>query len=554
MRYLPTDLCSTPGTTPGSASLLIDIHAHVFNGSDLQIADFIVHLGGYLDGVWSDVLREIGGLLQQVEWNRAPCGAKELEVLASVTCDAELGNRVRALREQSYQTALAALNNASIEFTRIRDSLPRRHYFTFAAQDTLKELNQTPYETYERQRRDRASGRPSGNSRVLHKTLFSLYDFVIQHFQYRFVNAIEYLATYETSVGQSADLVVTSFLDFDHWISQGRQTPTPIRDQIKVMERICVLSGGRVHAFVPYCPLRELETGGGVRGQDGQAMVCLKDAIMNRGFIGVKLYPPMGFAPYGNAKLQHDKPDIWQKSWLPATAKRPDFGERLDGALDLLYEWCEKENVPVMAHTSLTNAMDKDFEELGGPIYWGKAVKKHSDLRVNFGHIGGNPENQGAPRAQGFVDLMSPDQKPPAVNAYADLAYFFDAVDYPRELRHALKMLLKQNCLARERLMYGTDYQMIVAERYWGRYQKDFRRIIAKLGSEIANETGSDWSNFEQNFFGDNAVQYLGLLEPPNGRQNNRSRLEIFYRKNMLNPIWLRKLKSRSTRQTLLMP
>jgi hypothetical protein len=115
-------------------------------------------------------------------------------------------------------------------------------------------------------------------------------------------------------------------------------------------------------------------------------------------------------------------------------------------------------------------------------------------------------------------------------------------------------MLLKQNCLARERLMYGTDYQMIVAERYWGRYQKDFRRIIAKLGSEIANETGSDWSNFEQNFFGDNAVQYLGLLEPPNGRQNNRSRLEIFYRKNMLNPIWLRKLKSRSTRQTLLMP
>jgi len=91
MRYLPTDLCSTPGTTPGSASLLIDIHAHVFNGSDLQIADFIAHLGGYLDGVWSDVLREIGGLLQQVEWNRAPCGAKELEVLASVTCDAELG-------------------------------------------------------------------------------------------------------------------------------------------------------------------------------------------------------------------------------------------------------------------------------------------------------------------------------------------------------------------------------------------------------------------------------------------------------------------------------
>jgi hypothetical protein len=263
-----------------------------------------------------------------------------------------------------------------------------------------------------------------------------------------FVNAIEYLATYETSVGAIGGFSrdeLSRLRSLDQSRSADTYTHT---GSDKVMERICVLSGGRVHAFGPYCPLRELETGGGVRGQDGQAMVCLKDAIMNRGFIGVKLYPPMGFAPYGNAKLQHDKPDIWQKSWLPATAKRPDFGERLDGALDLLYEWCEKENVPVMAHTTASPTQWTKTLKSSRPIYLGKAVKKHSDLRVNFGHIGGNPENQGAPRGQGFVDLMSPDQKPPAVNAYADLAYFFDAVDYPRELRHALKMLLKQNCLA----------------------------------------------------------------------------------------------------------
>src|SRR5256885_6424936 len=79
----PADLCNAD--TGSSGSLLIDIHAHVFNGSDLQIKDFISHLKGFLtDPAWDKVLRHIAGPLQKAAWARAPKGLDELEVLSRV--------------------------------------------------------------------------------------------------------------------------------------------------------------------------------------------------------------------------------------------------------------------------------------------------------------------------------------------------------------------------------------------------------------------------------------------------------------------------------------
>jgi hypothetical protein len=54
-------------------------------------------------------------------------------------------------------------------------------------------------------------------------------------------------------------------------------------------------------------------------------------AVEEMGFVGVKLYPPTGFLPAGNAEVAQS---------YPARAEAiPDLPRRLDAALDKLSGW-----------------------------------------------------------------------------------------------------------------------------------------------------------------------------------------------------------------------
>src|ERR1700757_633586 len=59
---------------------------------------------------------------------------------------------------------------------------------------------------------------------------------------------------------------------------------------------------GRVHGFVPFCPFREALTS--KDGRPGESMQLVMSAIDQYGFIGVKLYPPMGFAAWNNVGVE----------------------------------------------------------------------------------------------------------------------------------------------------------------------------------------------------------------------------------------------------------
>jgi predicted TIM-barrel fold metal-dependent hydrolase len=523
-RYAPADLCPTPDTPTPRQPLLIDVHAHVFNGTDVQIKDFFERV--VLDEESGDLVKHIGGLLQVLAWRLAPDGESELELLNAVDCNT-LTAGVQRLRAGAYARAVSALAMASeqVQKTQAEQRNLRNFYLSDDAKAAVAGLVRKSFEQYEEERQEQAFAAAAPGALV--RTARSALEWVIQHFNYRYANVVDYLRTYEKRSGQAADLLVASFLDFDYWISQGRKTPTSIPKQIAVMRRISELSAGRVHAFLPFCPLREIVTSH--NGADGDAMKWVRTNVSAGAFIGVKLYPPMGFAPYGNKEV---RPDIWNKPWLPAIAKEPDFGKKLDGALGRLYKWCEDHNVPVMAHSSPLMVMSPDFKELPGSKYWQKALDEYPKLRVNFGHMGGNTDD-GAPRAEGFVKLMAAAAHQPGANAYADLGYFFDVIDKHDSLKSALAALLKRHEIARERLMYGSDWLMIVQERGWARYRTEFRKLI--------HEVARDPKTFERNFFGTNAGRYLGLYPSPDGKPNNRSRLEDFH-ENRVRPKWLEKL------------
>jgi hypothetical protein len=118
------------------------------------------------------------------------------------------------------------------------------------------------------------------------------------------------------------------------------------------MSRIQVVSDGRIFPFVPFDPWRYVYEG-------ESALKRVTDAITDGGAVGVKLYPPMGFAPYGNATL-NPKP-MWPVKDFP------DFGKRLDQAMGALFSWCIQAQVPVLAHANPSNAAHPSYKRLGSP-------------------------------------------------------------------------------------------------------------------------------------------------------------------------------------------
>ena len=88
-----------------------------------------------------------------------------------------------------------------------------------------------------------------------------------------------------------------------------------------------------------------------------------------------------------------------------------------------------------------------------------------------------------------------------------------------------------------QRLMYGTDWEMIVREGaeirgYFARFEAMFQAFDtdSSLGAQGV---------LSDNFFGWNAVEYLGLRQ---GR-GNRARLDAFYaRSGIKAPYWMNKV------------
>ena len=356
-------------------------------------------------------------------------------------------------------------------------------------------------------------------------------DFVLQQFQYRYVNVFDFLMEYSTGPSRKIDLMVCHFLDFDWPLAKGQQTPTAISEQVAVMEQISILTGGRVHYYVPFDPMKQVAHD--FYGLPTQSPMDLVQDAMSRGCIGVKMYPPMGFAPSGNAAR---RTDFWDRTWLRDEIRRDrDFGKRLDIVLSRLYSWCMMNDVPIMAHTSPSEGPCLDFEKLTDARYW-KNVP--GGLRVNFGHFGNTEIPEGKSDNSAYVGLMGGPGSHGA-NFYADSAYLSHAMSGKSDLTGALRRLFeaKNGALLAKRLMYGSDWEMLIIEGTASRnYLKIFERIFSELDRDpIPGMSG----RLSAQFFGLNAVNYLSLR----AGSATRRRLDAFYStRTVPTPQWVAKV------------
>jgi len=529
IRRIPTG--NLPVANPQDRAITVDVHCHIFNGTDLQMAQFIRKAVGTPPECPLVGPAEFGPLLQDINWLVAPTGKSELKKLRPGE-----GDKAHAQRDK--------IRNAS--YGKFR-SQALASGATSEQRDALKKNYQT-YLDYQR------SKQHAGKDVTLVGGELSAAN---EYFQYRYVALADYLHLYNDASSRTMDLMIAHLLDYDWPLNNGSPTRTHLDQQIRLMEQISVLSEGRIHTFAPFDPFREIAFRAGLdRAKWSPLAMLRKDWVPQRGCIGVKIYPTMGFAPYGNSQLS---PDTWSKAfdWLPdpknvsySKGNVATIGERLDEVLGDLYALCRELDLPLMAHTDLSNGPSCEFNRFTAADHWQAFRDRFGDLRVNFGHLGGFEDTAvtdwsmpSTPaelnvNACKLVAFMSSDPKAGG-RYYGDSAYNQKVLTDRSGLQAIYKAALawqapgQSQPLLPDRLMYGSDWSLLMLQENMQTYFADFVTMYQQLDGP-SSETLSD------QFFGGNAVEYLGLREGP----TRRRLLDFYAAHEMSRPTWMDKIDS----------
>jgi predicted TIM-barrel fold metal-dependent hydrolase len=549
--------CPASLPAPPFPDLTIDAHCHIFNGTDLQVAKFLESWSSQDKEVPAAIIDILSHVLQDLAWDLGPDGKDELALVGALhVCQSEaaIQSVLENHKDQSYDRAQKAIRN-----TRAFRAMTNAPAAT-NQEKILHHMNDRlvrKFKNYHANRKTTEATRATSPPTPAEDAAIGALDFIVQGFRYRTVSVYDYLGTFDDPAGRTADLMVAALVDFDWWLNDGQQTKTHLPQQVEVMKQISILTRGRVHGLVPFDPLREVAWNAHQHPKTFSSLALAQTAVREKGCLGVKLYPPMGFAAYGNSEIS---PDFWNQTWLPPWIRNgtpiayPDgkaaakIGQRLDDTLAALYDWCQKEDVPIMAHTTMSNGKTPAFSALAGAGYWQKALQSFPKLRISFGHLGdfsdadvSDPQSQ--PRQ--FAALMSSQAETSGVNAYGDTGFSPNVLDPQSgaKLKRSLELLYRFTDGNRppmtQRIMYGTDWTLLLKYGHVQPYQERYTQILAQIDRDFPPSA----RKISQQFFGYNAVAWLGLRDGG----STCERLKAFYTNNRIDwknnpPPWMAKI------------
>jgi predicted TIM-barrel fold metal-dependent hydrolase len=477
--------------------LEVDIHCHTFCSADLPIVGFVAH---YVPGL-SDLSREL------TRWPETVIRAiltvvATLPSAAAPTGGAEIATLQAAMGDGAQIGGVTPLPGPAVDdlIDRVLKPLP----FSVGAE----------------------------TRRLFARYLDTLY--MVAH--PRAALSATLAETYP-----SVSLFVPSLVDYDAWSDD--RAPTPLATQILVQELISRLSlrgrigrpGARFHPFVAFDPRREVEARStaapstpaapsttaappGPISSGSTAMEMVRYAIESAGFLGVKVYPAVGFAPFDNVRLR----------------PREALSAQIDAALRAFYAYCEKEEVPITTHASAANEYALGLHTLVAPERWRPALASYPTMRLNFGHFGqdfGIDPRLGVRGADAWIRQAAAliEWYP---NVYADLSNSAVAYDAAYAARFAvyLKEIVAAFPKVKKRLMYGSDWWLARLEPGSSSCLEAMRKL---LSAHFRPEEVAD-------IMGRNALRFLGFLDDENRPRPGRAarRLRRLYDATPA-PVWL---------------
>ena len=240
------------------------------------------------------------------------------------------------------------------------------------------------------------------------------------------------------------DAVIALMMD----ITKDGTPPGLFETQLKGTSDMVLAYPGSLFPFVAVNPNR------------GNHYEIMERALTTMGFVGVKLYPSLGY--------DIDSPEMRK-----------------------VYEYCQKNNVPIMQHCNDGGFNYKDNAEKSNPVYWEPVLKDYEQLKICFGHFGGDDNFVRSAIATNtwtgtILDLMERYE-----GVYADIAYH-DAPMKDEELEanyfKNMRMLL-DNERYNKKILFGTDFYMVrmrIREKnHWKWFEKRITPTHFRQISEI---------------------------------------------------------------------
>ena len=245
--------------------------------------------------------------------------------------------------------------------------------------------------------------------------------------------------------------------------------------QLKDTSDMVLTYPGRIFPFIAVNPKRP------------NYMQIMERALNGMGFVGVKLYPSLGY--------KIDSSDMYA-----------------------VYAYCEERQIPILMHCNKGGFKHSDpYTDYSSPKHWEKILRKHKNLKICFGHFGGDEFHAGLPELNdkppwGPMILKLMEDYP---HVYADIAYHTapmgggEAEDtYFGNLKGYLGSLKYK-----DRILWGSDYflvrQRLREKTHWNYMKKMLGANFDQIASiNPSKYLGLDHDNLSWTI--DNYIQFVG--------------------------------------------
>lgn len=480
-------------TTARDAALpCVDAHSHFFNAKDVPVRAFLQK--SIAHGMPSSIqmlLALLAPAIEAVAHEMAPSAAEEWKDLhekqrrfaplspsaIAAQLDGEAAARATEVGKALYRETRRRAPEAIALFDSLARDAERSGTRSGIGIDRFSEetLIRVIRESHEPAEPRVLDERVDVRARTRASSLRSVAEFAGFMLSPRYQNLNAYMRVYG---GHTGAIRLTgcyaALVDFNYWLDCP-DVSTHMEDQVILHAELSRLSGGFMQPLAPYNPWVDMK-------EKGASLALVRKAIKHHRFVGAKLYPPMGFLPYGNAAARP----------LASTEHRPDLQE-LDETLLGFFETCMNEGIPVMAHANHSMGRDAAHDDLAGPDGWKHlrdalaarpGASGSGPLRVNAGHFAGET---GSPWARDFVDLA--ERCDGTLDLYGDTGYWDGLLQGEAAAKRLVSLLSAKSpapCRMADKLMFGSDWLMLSQVPGWKGYLRAVEGALDGLDDHAA--------------------------------------------------------------------
>lgn len=532
---------------------VVDAHCHLFNGRDLPIVRFVREVviphndPSHCDKPVSkkisllsidnpDVLDSlfrfiVGGLLSFTPSARAEAALlrQELDTMRpSLSVAADKG-RVEGLAIDQIARLFTSSSEKDLVLTSERDSLRRVILEAAGTDQTFAPASKTEARTIAASavRSNSAAGATLRWIQLFLRHRHSLGDELV-----------------DTTRGNGLDplLLTPLMVDYAHWLGQAPEAESSFSAQVEVIgliaRRAAVRGEPAIHGMCAYDPLRavifERKSRYPAFGPEIHPVALAREAFDKHGFLGLKVYPPMGFKPVGNRDDQGYQSRIVQALGSHGVK---GLGAALDTAMVQAVDLCVAYDAPMIAHANNSVGAGPNYGARAEPRFWLEVLRRQPMLRLCLAHMGHFCWQETGSRASARGDENTWEwsigrylQAYPQSNLYMDISYLSEVLheDQADRRRHGARLRKwVEACDPDARhIVYGTDWIMLGRDASYPHYAASIRSFL-KEDCELSHQQVERILVF-------NALRYLGLHSGP-----TRERLLKFHRRHSSTlPAW----------------